>query len=172
MEHYKTARSGNNGKPVLDRFRRSARCRIVCGDAGKEGHELLRGHRKNAKDRGQHPCWRKRLPEAAVHHRVQGVCCGVHCPSDYGLCHRRPDVVQVHPLRLCYRRRVLHAGRLHRHEDRHQLQRPYRAGRFREPEQGPAGGLLLRLRHGLHRGWPGHAGHYHVVLHPALCLRY
>ena len=38
--------------------------------------------------------------------------------------------------------------------------------------QRPAGGFLLRLRHGLHRGGPGYAGHHHLVHHPALCRRH
>ena len=72
---------------------------------------------------------------------------------------------------LCYRRHLVHAGGLHRHEDRHQLQCPDCPGGLREPQQGPAGGIFLRLRHGLHRGGPGHAGYYHLVLPAALCLR-
>ena len=40
------------------------------------------------------------------------------------------DAVQVYPLRLCHRRRILHAGGLHRHEDRHQLHCPHGPGRL------------------------------------------
>ena len=38
--------------------------------------------------------------------------------------------LQIHPLRLRHRRHLFHAGRLHRHEDRNQLQRPHRPGRL------------------------------------------
>ena len=37
---------------------------------------------------------------------------------------------------------------------------------------GPAGGVLLRFRHGLHRGGPGHAGHHDLVFPAALCFRH
>ena len=38
--------------------------------------------------------------------------------------------------------------------------------------KGPAGGVLLRFRHGLHRGGPGHAGHHDLVFPAALCFRH
>ena len=76
---------------------------------------------------------------------------------------------RVDAVRVLDGRYLVDAGRLDRHEDRHQRQRPHRAGRFREPEPRSACGVLLRLRHGLHRGRPGHAGYRHCG---SSCLRY
>lgn len=53
----------------------------------------------------------------------------------------------------------------------HQCQCPDGAGRLRKSQPGTAGGVFLRLRHGLYRGGSGHAGHHHLVFPAALCLR-
>ena len=161
---------GSYGKILFHRISRRADRTGVCHDAAQEGAVLLGGQRHHAQDCGIHSRGRKRLPQAPVHHRRQGLCHRVRAAADHGIRHRRPDALQVHPVRLCYGRRVLDACGLHRHAHRHQLQRPHCPGGEREPQPRPACCVLLRFRYGLHGRGSGHSGHHDVVLPAALCL--
>ena len=159
------------GSAVLDRICRRGGSGAVCLAAGEKSAGLFGGNGAHAQDCIQHPRRRQCVLKAAVHHGVQGVCGGVCNFAADCIWLRGRHALQVYALCLCDRRDFLHALRLYRNENCHQCQCPDGAGRLREPQPGTAGGVFLRLRHGLYRGGSGHAGHHHLVFPAALCLR-